>query len=41
MTECNQTELKFSALKERKVRVNFHGGEVTSDGGVLLLRQAD
>lgn len=41
MTECNQSELKFPALKGRKVQANFHGGEVTSNGGVLLLRQAD
>ncbi len=41
MTECNQTELQFPALKGRKVQVNFKGGDVTSNGGVLLLKQAD
>lgn len=41
MTECNQSELEFPALKARKIQANFHGGEVTSNGGVLLLRQAD
>ena len=41
MTECNQFEPKFPALKGRKVQANFQGGDVTSNGGVLLLRQAD
>jgi hypothetical protein len=27
--------------KRRRVQANFAGGEITSDGGVLLLRQAD
>ncbi|SFM28867.1 Transposase DDE domain group 1 [Nitrosomonas communis] len=28
-------------LKKRTVEVNFEGGEITSDGGAMLLRQAD
>jgi len=41
MTECNQTNLKYPAVKGRKVQADFQGGEVTSNGGVLLLRQVD
>lgn len=28
-------------LKRRKVQAEFSGGDITSDGGVLLLRQID
>lgn len=31
----------FPACKSRKVQVDFSGGQITSDGGSLLLRQAD
>ncbi len=41
MTECYQNNLLFSGFKRRKVEVNFNGGEVTSDGGLLLLREVD
>jgi hypothetical protein len=41
MTECYQRSFEFPACKSRKVQVDFDGGEVTSDAGVLLLRQAD
>ena len=46
MTECNtpnsffQGEL-FPKIKGRKIKVNFDGGNVSSDGGVLLLKQID
>jgi hypothetical protein len=41
MTECYQSSFEFPACKSRKVHVDFNGGEVTSDAGVLLVRQAD
>ncbi len=41
MPECYQNTLQFSGVKRRKVEVNFNGGEVTSDGGLLLLREVD
>jgi hypothetical protein len=41
MTECYQNSFEFPACKSRKIHVDFHGGEVTSDAGVLLVRQAD
>lgn len=31
----------FPACKKRRVEAEFSGGEVTSDGGILLLREAD
>jgi len=33
--------IEFLPLKRRKVEAEFSGGEITSDAGVLLLRQAD
>lgn len=41
MTECKQTSFDFPTSKSRKIQADFNGGEVTSDGGVLLIRQAD
>ena len=41
MTNCTQESFDFPPLKRREVHVNFHGGDITSDGGVLLLRQVD
>ena len=41
MTECTQKSFEFPVCKRRVVEANFQGGDITSDGGVLLLRQAD
>lgn len=41
MTECYQTHAEFPRVKRRKLELNFDGGEVTSDGGTVLLRQVD
>jgi len=41
VTNCTTTEIEFSSLKRRKVTTEFSGGEITSDGGALLLREAD
>ena len=41
MTKCYHHSIEFSSLKRRKVSVTFEGGEITSDGGVLLLREID
>lgn len=41
MTDCYQGLLQFPSVKRRKVEAQFNGGEVTSDGGLLLLRQVD
>lgn len=41
VTGCIQTVFEFPALKRRKVQAEFSGGDITPDGGVLLLRQID
>ncbi len=41
MTECIQSEFPFEAHFSRQVTGRFDGGRLTSDGGALLLRQAD
>lgn len=41
MPKCEQEELSFPSFDRRKIEANFCGGDVTSDGGVLLLRQVD
>ncbi len=40
-TVCNPELCVFAAVKKRQVTASFTGGDVTSDGGLLLLRQAD
>lgn len=40
MTNC--TGLNYqSKVKNRQIEINFTGGDISSDGGVLLLREAD
>jgi hypothetical protein len=39
MTECNARPLLFHGLGRREIRADFEGGEITSDGGGLLLRE--
>ena len=41
MTRCTLTKLEIPAPKGRKIEINFGGGSVTSDGGILLLSQID
>lgn len=41
MTNCNPSGIDFPACRRRRVEADFSGGEITSNGGVLLLRQAD
>ena len=41
MTECTQTSFEFPSCRRRRVEARFDGGDITSDGGVLLLQQAD
>ena len=40
-TECRNQPLLFQDLGSRKVVADFSGGTLSSDGGVLLLRQVD
>ena len=41
MTICRPRAEVFPACKSRKIAVDFEGGEITSDGGLLLLSQVD
>lgn len=41
MTECYQGRLRFGRVDRRSVEADFSGGEISSDGGALLLRQID
>src|SRR5579863_9395729 len=41
MTECNQKAFSFASHFSRRVEASFTAGQVSTDGGALLLRQAD
>ena len=41
MTNRNAEQLEFPGVNRRRVAAAFSGGDVSSDGGVLLLRQVD
>jgi hypothetical protein len=41
MTKCNIKSIEFSTCKGRKITGKFSGGDISSDGGVMLLRGAD
>jgi len=41
MTECNQDSFSFTAHFSRRVEAGFTAGQVSTDGGALLLREAD
>lgn len=41
MEQDNQLGFEFPGLGRRKIEANFAGGQVSSDGGVMLLRQVD
>src|SRR3954463_4267365 len=40
-TECNSAYLDFPVLGSREVLADFDGGDISSDGGALLLRQTE
>jgi len=41
MTEFNCKPLQFSSLSRKKILADFDGGYLTSDGGALLLGEAN
>lgn len=41
MTKCNLEVLEFPSFDRRKIQGSFRGGDVSSDGGLMLLRQVD
>ena len=41
MTDCTSLSFEFPACRKRRVEADYSGGDISSNGGVLLLRQAD
>ncbi len=41
VTDCNSLSFDFPVCRKRRIEADFSGGDITSNGGVLLLRQAD
>lgn len=41
MPDCTPELFHFPSFDRRKIEASFSGGNVTSDGGILLLREAD
>lgn len=41
MTECSTDVIEFSSVDRRQVVADFLGGRLTSDAGILLLREVD
>jgi Transposase DDE domain group 1 len=41
MTECIQAQLHFSFQRNRRIVAQFDGGQISSDAGLLPLRQFD
>jgi hypothetical protein len=40
-TDCNKPILRFTSLARREVTAQFDAGAISSDGGVVLLREVD
>ena len=41
MTECNRQSMLFASVDRRQIVADFGGGDLTSDGGLPLLREVD
>jgi len=41
VTICAQYSFEFQPVKRGKIKAEFSGGDITSNGGVLLLREMD
>lgn len=41
MANCTAHAIEFAPLKRRVLEVNFGGGNVSRDGGLVLLRELD
>ena len=41
MPKCTADEMGFGRLGRRVIEANFEGGALSSDGGLMLLRQVD
>jgi hypothetical protein len=41
MPKCTADQIEFGRLGRRHIEANFEGGAISSDGGLMLLRQVD
>jgi len=41
MPNCTGQQMLFGRLGRREIEANFRGGALSSDGGVMLVRQVD
>jgi hypothetical protein len=41
MPNCTAASMNFGRLGRRVIEANFQGGAISSDGGLVLLRQVD
>ena len=41
MTKCSTNAIQFTGHGRRKIVADFNGGRLTSDAGILLLREVD
>jgi len=41
MPKCTSNEIRFGRLGRRQIFANFDGGDISAEGGVMLLRQVD
>ena len=41
MPNCTAPQVPFTKLGRREIDARFNGGDVSSDGGLLLLRQVE
>ena len=41
MTECHSNPIGFAGVGRRKIVADFDGGRLTTDAGILLLREVD
>ncbi|MFN7481351.1 MAG: transposase, partial [Betaproteobacteria bacterium] len=41
MPKCTDAKIEFGRFGRRLIEADFSGGDLSSDGGLLLLRQID
>lgn len=41
MPKCTANQIQFGRLGRRIIEANFNGGDISFDGGLMLLRQVD
>ena len=41
MTDCSKKAMEFPVVKRRRLEASFEGGDISSNGGLPLLREVD